>query len=162
MAKGTVSSTSDEHADGYVDTYLGDSWFSSVDTAVELKKRFNANIIGVVKTNHSRYPKKWLEHTMKEWPPGSHLVLQAEYEGVVMFACGYKYNKRKVCCFISTEGAGHTEEGRCYKAKWKDENGNTMTRDVPRPHVISKYFADSNVIDVFNQAHQFYLRLEKH
>ena len=122
MAKGTVSSTSDKHADGYTDTYLGDSWFSSVDTVVALKKCFNANFIGVIKTNHSRYPKKWLEETMKEWPPSSHLVLQAEYEGVVMFACGYKYNKRKVCSFIFTKGAGHTEEGQRYKARWKDAN----------------------------------------
>ena len=30
------------------------------------------------------------------------------------------------------------------------------------PQVISKYFTDSNVIDVFNQACQFDLRLEKH
>ena len=133
MAKGTVSSMSDERADGYVNTYVRDSWFSSVDAVVELKKNFNANFSGVVKTNHSRYPKKRLEHTMKEWPPGSHLVLQAKYEGVVMFGCGQKYNKRKVCCFI------FNKEGRCYEAKCKDENSNTMTRDAPHPHVISKY-----------------------
>ena len=60
------------------------------------------------------------------------------------------------------QGAGHTEPGHCYKAKWKDDNGNTMTRDVAHPQVISKYFANSNVIDVFNQARQFDLRLEKH
>ena len=160
MAKGTVS-TNEEQQGGTVDTYLGDSWFASVDAAVELKKRFNANFIGVVKTNHSRYPKKWLEETMKDWPPGSHVVLETTHSDVALFACGYKYNKRKVCCFIFSKGAGHTEPGRCYEAKWKDENGNTMTRDIPRPQVISKYFTDSNVIDVFNQARQFDLRLEK-
>ena len=35
-------------------------------------------------------------------------------------------------------------------------------KNVPRPDVISKYFAHSNVIDIFNQARQFDLRLEKH
>jgi hypothetical protein len=33
---------------------------------------------------------------------------------------------------------------------------------VPRPDVISKYFADSNVIDSHNQAQQSVLELEKH
>ena len=37
-----------------------------------------------------------------------------------------------------------------------------MTRDIPRPEVILKYFLNSNVIDVFNQARQFDLHLEKH
>ena len=162
MTKGTVSSTHNEQRNGNVDTYLGDSWFASVDTVVEMKKRFNSNFIGVVKTSHSRYPKKWLEATMKDWPLGSHIVLEAVHDGVVVQACGYKYNKCKVCCFVFTQGAGHTEPGRCYEAKWKDDNGNTMTRDVAHPQVISKYFSNSNVIDVFNQARQFDLRLEKH
>ena len=100
MAKGTVSSTNEDQQDGKFDTYLGDSWFASVDSVVELKSRFNANFIGVIKTNHSQYPKKWLEQTMNEWPLGSHLVLEATHNGVVVQACGYKYNKRKVCRFI--------------------------------------------------------------
>ena len=103
-----------------------------MDTVVEMKNRFDANFIGVVKTNHSKYPKKWLEDTMKEWPPGSHIVLEARQHGVDVLACGYKYNKRKVCCFVFSKGSGHTEAGRCYEAKWKDNNGNTMTQDVPR------------------------------
>ena len=51
-----------------------------MDTVVEMKNRFDANFIGVIKTNHSKYPKKWLEDTMKEWPPGSHLVLEARLD----------------------------------------------------------------------------------
>ena len=130
MAKGTVS---DEEQDGRgtVDTYLGDSWFASVDTVVELKTRFNANFIGVIKTNHSRFPKKWLEETMKEWPPGSHVVLESRHNDVDVYACGYKYNKRKVCCFVFSKGAGHTEAGQCYEAKWKDINGNDKRCPAP-------------------------------
>ena len=37
-----------------------------------------------------------------------------------------------------------------------------MTWDLPLPQVISKFFLDSNVIDIFNQACQFDLQLEKH
>ena len=99
---------------------------------------------------------------MKNWPPGSHIVLETTCDEVPIIACGYKYNKRKVCCFIFAKGAGHTEPGRCYIAKWKDVHGNTMTRDIPRPQVISKYFSESNIIDIFNQGRQFDLCLEKH
>ena len=99
---------------------------------------------------------------MKNWPPGSHIVLETTCDEVPIIACGYKYSKRKVCCFIFAKGAGHTEPGRCYIAKWKDVHGNTMTRDIPRPQVISKYFSESNIIDIFNQGRQFDLCLEKH
>ena len=157
-----MSKSAEDEEAGRLDTYLGDSWFASVDTAVQLQKKLNANFIGIVKTSHSKFPKMWIEQTMKDWPPGSHIVLQANSEGVDLFACGYKYNKRKVCCFIFNKGAGHTEEGTPYVAKWKDENNNTRTREVPRPDVISKYFGQSNVVDVFNQSRQFDLKLEKH
>ena len=147
IAKGTVSSTHDEQREGRVDTYLGDSWFASVDTVVQLKKRFNANFIGVIKTNHSKYPKKWLEEMMKEWPPGSHLLLKTTHDNVTLFTCGYKYLKRKVCCFIFTEGAGHTAGGHCYEAKWNDDNRYTMTKEFPYLQVISKYFLESSIIN---------------
>ena len=162
MAEGTRSCTSNDERHGRQDTYLGDSWFASVDVVVELRKRLNAQFIGIIKTNHSKFPKKWLESTMKNWPPGSHLVLETTCEGVDVVACGYKYNKRKVCCFVFTKGAGHTQEGKPYVAKWRDDNNNTRTRNVPHPDVISKYFGCSNVVDLFNQSRQFDLKLEKH
>merc|ERR1739836_106886 len=64
--------------------------------------------------------------------------------------------------FICTKGCGHTEEGDAYIARWKDRNGATKTKAVPRPEIISKYFKQSNVIDVHNQSQQFDLKLEKH
>jgi hypothetical protein len=67
-----------------------------------------------------------------------------------------------VNCFVFTKGAGNTEPGEPYVVKWKDENGNTRHRDVPRPDVVAKYYKNSNTIDVFNQSRQFDLRLEKH
>ena len=99
---------------------------------------------------------------MKDWPPGSHLVLEGTYLDVPLLAVGYKYNKRKVCCFVATKGAGHTEPGVCYEAKWKDNNMNTRSRDVPRPEIVAKYFIRSNGIDVHNQTRQSDLALEKH
>ena len=71
------------------------------------------------------------------------------------------YCKRKTLCFLFTEGASSTTPGEPYRAKWKDENGNSRYRDVPRPQCCSTYFIHSNVIDVLNMQRQKELRLEK-
>jgi Transposase IS4 len=142
--------------------YLGDSWFGSVDVTVYVKKNFGCNFIGVVKNSHSKYPKVFLEKTMAEWPGGSHLVLETTIDGVDVVAVGYKYNKKRVNCFVFSKGSGHTEPGECYEVKWKDDNGNTRHRDVPRPQVVANYYKNSNTIDVFNQSRQHHLRLEKY
>jgi len=66
--------------------YLGDAWFASMDTAEHAPDHF----IGVVKGNSSRYPKAFLQETMKDWPAGSHLVLKTCLNERVVFAMGYK------------------------------------------------------------------------
>ena len=63
--------------------------------------------------------------------------------------------------FIFTEGAGHTESGEPYIAKWTDKNGNRCERRIPRPQVCSTYFTKCNGIDVHNQMRQKELKLEK-
>ena len=68
------------------------------------------NFIGVIKTNHAGYPKKFLEQIMKNWPAGLHLVLEAmTSQEVALIAVGYKYNKKKVMFFLFNKGASHTE-----------------------------------------------------
>ena len=143
------------------DTYLGDAWFASVDLAYHAKHNLGVNFIGIVKTNSSRYPKKFLIETMATWPGGSHLLLQTEIEGVRLYALGYKYCAKKVMCFIFNDGAGHTEAGLPYIAKWTDKNGNRCERRIGRPHVCSTFFENNNKNDIHNQMRQYELRLEK-
>ena len=87
--------------------------------------------------------------------------MEAEYQGTFLFATGYKYNKRKVVCFISTQGGGYTYEGKPYKARWKDKNNNFVVKDIPQPFLCSRYFQNLNTVDGHNQSLQFDLRLEK-
>ena len=141
--------------------FLGDSWFTSVDQCVLTKKLHGANYIGVLKTNSSKYPKAFIAKTMERWPGGSHLLMKTEIDGVRLYALGYKYCKKKVLFFLFTEGAGHTEPGEAYEAKWTDAHGNRCKRYVPRPQVCSVYFGNCNGIDVHNQMCQKILRLEK-
>ena len=143
------------------DTYIGDAWFASVDLAYHAKHELGVNFIGVVKNNSKRYCKTFLTQTMEKWPGGSHLLLQTDIDGVRLYALGYKYCKKKVMCFIFNEGAGHTEPGQPYIAKWTDKNGNRCERRIPRPQVCSTYFQNSNGIDVHNQMRQKELKLEK-
>ena len=100
---------------------------------------------------------------MKSWPAGSHMVLEASaVDGMDLLAIGYKYNSRKVLCFVSTKNVGSTEPTCYYEARWIDKNGNTMSRHVPRPKIIDDYFTHSNTVDKHNHVWQFLLCLEKH
>jgi len=56
--------------------YLRDSWFASVACTVELWQHYKVRFLGVVKTNHSRFPKDFIETTMKNWLASSHIVLE--------------------------------------------------------------------------------------
>ena len=142
--------------------YLGDSWFGSVKTAANFGKA-NQHAIMQVKTAHARFPKKFLEEKMKDYPGGTWITLEghAEDEDEDLVALGYKYNKKTVLCFVTTRGAGTTDPGTPYEARFPDKYGNMCTRHVLRPHVIATFFKHSNVVDVHNQGRQFDLALEK-
>ena len=53
----------------------GDSWFAGRATAEALHKNV-IEFTGIVKTSHSRFPKRELESLMKEWPGGTSLVMK--------------------------------------------------------------------------------------
>ena len=143
---------------------FGDSWFSSVEATCQLWTRCHVRYAGVVKTNHARFPKKFIEEKMKDWPAGSHLVLEghATLEDVHLIAIGYRYNSRKTIFFLCHADAGPTECTDFYEAKWKDDNQNTQVRRIPQPEIIGRYFKCSNLVDIHNQARQYELGLEKH
>lgn len=142
--------------------FLGDSWFGSIKCAANIKL-MGEDCILQIKTNHSRSCKGWLEHTMKDYPGGTWIVLEghAEKEGVDLCQIGYKYNKSKVLTFVFTKGAGSTEKGVPYKAKFPDRYGNISERHVERPQLISLFFGASNRIDSWNHLRQYELALEK-
>jgi len=151
-----------EETNPFIETYLGDAWFGSIDTVISLWKNLKTNFIGVIKNSHNRYPKDYLTQKMKDWPAGSHLVLEANIEGVQVVAMGYKYCKKKVIHFVFNKGAATTKPGKPYEARWKDDYMNTQSHLIPRPSAASIYFEHSNMVDLFNQSCQHDLQLEKH
>lgn len=141
-------------------TYLADSWFGSISSVLAAAS-LGDNLICIVKTCHGGTPKLFLEHHMKSWPAGSNLALQATVRGVDMVCVGYNYLRKKVLTFLFNKGAGSLKNGVLYIARWKDEHLNTMSKLVPCPSVVAKYFQDSNKVDSHNQSRQFDLALEK-
>ena len=150
---------------------LADAWFGSVKAAEQLKMLHidddgnpaGHEMIAAVKSNHSRFPKKEIEQLMEEFPSGSHLVFEccSPMTGVPLVAIGYKYNARKVLCFIATKNAGSTRPGKPYIARFPDEFGNVSNRAVPRPSIITQYFENSDKVDAHNHVRQYQLALEK-
>ena len=60
--------------------------------------------IGSVKTAHSLYPKNYIDNVLVPLPAGARIVLEGTVDGVQLLAIGYKYNSRKVLCFVATKG----------------------------------------------------------
>ena len=117
--------------------------------------------VGCIKTAHAGFPKKFLEDNLKDKCAGSQLILFNEVDGVELLAIGYKYNKRKVLFFVATVGSGATTEGTPYIQRWADEHGNVLTRNIPRPAIVSTYFGISPRVDNHNQSRQHDLAIEE-
>ena len=142
--------------------FYGDSWFASVKTADAIVD-FGHEFVGPVKTAHSLFPKDELESTMKDWPGGTHLIMEGTSpSNNELLAIGYKYNSKKVLSFVATKDAGSTLPGDPYRARFVGDDKNVRARRVERPQVISDYFKYSNVVDKHNHARQYELKLEKH
>ena len=72
------------------EVFIGDSWFGSIPTAVSLKKKMpdgkRSGCIVNIKTAHARFPKAFLEARTKNWPGGTHLVMEGMVDGVKLYA----------------------------------------------------------------------------
>ena len=97
------------------------------------------DFIGVIKQSHKLYPKEFLQEKLGPMPAGSRLIMTSNVLGQDLVSIGYKYNRKKVLFFVATPGAGDIEDGQPYVQRWADEYNNIMTRDIPRPAVLSKY-----------------------
>lgn len=149
----TLRLTETWHGSGRI--VVGDSWFGSVKTAVELMNR-GLFFMGMVKTAHRNYP---LQESRQECPPnkGSFVSATAEINGVDLLALSWR--DRKVHSFIST--CSTTNPGNpCYKKRY-DEYGQQFKKSVERPKLVEEYFDGSPAIDIHNHIRQSGLALEE-
>ena len=125
---------------------------------------FGAELIGMVKTNTKGFCKETIEKLTKNWPGGSYLVLRSKPMvpgGRPLITIGYKYNARKVLCFIISDNAGSTKTGIPYLSKYPDQFTNVPIRPVARPVVMSKINSAVNEVHSHNKSRQYDLELEK-
>lgn len=111
----------DADIDQLPNLYMGDSWFTSLTMAQELKRRGN-EVIGQLKVSSGGYPKEFISEHLANAPGGVHIVLTATLpSGFKMVATGYKYSSRRVLHFLSTADAGSTTPGEPYEMRYTDE-----------------------------------------
>jgi hypothetical protein len=140
--------------------FIFDSGWSGVDLSMKLAKEGHSTIIHI-KNSFAGFPKDLLEEQLRGMPGGSHLEMRTTVDGVNLIAIGSKYNSKKTQFHVATEGAGSTVEGKPYISKYPDELGNVLTREVPRPAVVSRYFGEFNKVDIHDQLRQHEVRVEE-
>ena len=75
----------------------------------------------MMKTNHAGLPKEKLEDLMDDYPSGYYVVMEANVEGELIYFVGYKYNCRKVLCFVCLNNEGSFSHGDPYIARFPDK-----------------------------------------
>ena len=78
----------------------------------------------------------------------------AEKEDVPLVCIGYSYNIKKILVFLSAKGAGSTQLGELYLAKFPHKFGNVCKTELVWPDIMSNYFNKSNMLNLHNQAQQ--------
>ena len=62
--------------------------------------------LGQIKSNHSLFPKDYIEDKLKDAPGCTHILLKATYQDVDLIAVGYRYSSKKLLHFILTRDTG--------------------------------------------------------
>ena len=140
-------------------TVYGDSAFASVNTCVRMHQENGLHFMGLVKTAHSQFPKKYIE----EYPfehRGDSIFLRAESNGTEIFATGW--NDAKIKMIVSTCGTslqGEPHEKKC----WNNEESSSHIyfKKIPRDATTAEYFSMVDRVDYHNRFRQGYLATER-
>jgi hypothetical protein len=139
--------------------WIFDSGWGGVNMVVELYKQRIAAIVHI-KNSFAGFPIKELEDALRGMPGGSTLEMRTTVDGVDLIAMGAKYNSKTTCFFCCPVGAAPTTEGLPYVTKFPDGDRNVMTREVPRPALVARYFGMFNACDIHDHRRQHELGLE--
>ncbi|KAG8246074.1 hypothetical protein J6590_093058 [Homalodisca vitripennis] len=142
----TLRLTEPWHGTGRI--VVGDSWFSSVKTSIQLRER------GMVKTAYRNYPLKQTV-LMCHKEKGSFISATASSENVDLICVGWR--DRKVHTFVGA--CSTTLPGKPCTKKRYDDDGKPYTKEVARPKLVD-YFMGAPVIDIHNHIRQDGLALE--
>lgn len=133
---------------------IGDAWFGSVKTTVEMKKR-GLFFMGMVKVATTNYPLKEIK-TRCPAEKGGHVAATAEVGGTKLVAVAWK--DRKIHTFVGS--CGTTIDGTPCRKRRFDDDGNMYYKPVKRPKFVESYFDGAPAIDIHNHLRQSGLSLE--
>jgi hypothetical protein len=150
-----------------------DSAFASVATATALLREHGMYFMGLVKTAHARFPKKYFSDVVTA-ERGASIILTTTVTGgeqdvdvdatlwddTGMYG-GKVTGKRKMLvatCGVTTAGTPHRK-----KRFTRGPDGETVTtfKEVKRPKNVEEYFGAAATIDVHNHHRQSALALEE-
>lgn len=149
----TLRLTETWHGSGRI--VVGDSWFSSVKTSIELKKR-GMFYIGCVKTATSKFPIKELIRRCPE-ERGGQIFATANIDNIQINAAGWR--DKKVHTYVST--CSTSLNGSPCKKRRVDEMNKVFYKEVKRPKIAEEYHDGSPAVDIHNHLRQGGLALEE-
>ena len=127
---------------------VGDSWFAGLKTLRALKKEHGLYFVGMVKTNTSGFPKKWLQDSCGT-TRGDYVSALTE-EGDA-FAIGH--NDKCVKTLIAN--CSTTLIGKPARKKRHDPKGKRLPdRLIPTPMVENEYYEAMPAVDINNHKRQ--------
>ena len=133
-----------------------DSAFASVEAAVRLREQ-GLHFMGIVKTSHRLFPRKYLQQDRLYTDRGDYVVLTTEHEGQQLLAVGWK--DAKIQTLISTRG-GHNSQTPV-QTEWTGPGMSTARElRVPMPKLVGEYFQCAQGVDVHNHTRQGHLAVE--
>jgi hypothetical protein len=142
----------------------GDAWFGSIQSCVEVYRRFGVHSTFVMKNNNKYFPTLPLRAVLTARhgtrPAGHWVVMTAEISGVPLLALVYAWSQSSVAYFISTCGSTQPHPKK-YESKFEDEWGGTSVRLIDRPDIAHWYYHFNSLIDETNKQRQGILRLEQ-
>jgi hypothetical protein len=142
----------------------GDSWFGSMITALEAKKRLNINSTWIIKGNHAFYPMGALHAVIKARfgtkVTGHWLTVTTTIAGIKMIVMDYAWSQRGISFFLSA--CGSTEVSSVlHRSAFEDEFGNIDYKFLPLPQIAYFTFEYLPLIDEHNTQHRAVLGLEQ-
>jgi hypothetical protein len=121
---------------------IGDSWFASAKTAIQLHKR-GLYFLGIIKTAPKNYP---IAEARRRCP---------SERGKCAIATT-KINDMNLTCV-----AWRDKKVQPVKKRRTDESGKIIKKEVPRPKIVEEYFDGAPSIDIHNHIRQSGIALEE-
>jgi hypothetical protein len=144
-----------------------DSYFATVEAAVELYRRFRMYFTGVVKQCNSRYPKKLLDTIPLRTGMGESKTMLCHNAGIEIPVIAVLWCDRTRRTFVSTRGVTATCNPITrtrVRNNPDDPEGHTtvvVQQVIPQTDITATYYEFCGDVDRHNRARQDTLNLEK-